>query len=260
MSTFWLYDGTDTYDLDTNVMNVSIGEIKRNFRQENYLGANGAILKGFGTYSPREITLTRVETKTATSNNAWNSVRNLFISWMTRRVDEDVWFYLRDGEDTMDLRIKVYCQTLPSDDYKNVSITNSRTFKLIAPDGVFTSTTSSSDSEIIIGTSSQTISINNTGNVECPCQFKFTPAGIETSFKVELVDSFSFELGGVFPAGVQIVYDMGNNVFTIGGTEYKVSQYLSNGSIFMLPTGSHDYTVTCSGAGTFEYSFYPRYI
>jgi hypothetical protein len=167
---------------------------------------------------------------------------------------------MRDGEDAKDLKTRVYPTDFGDEAMSHYNKIDDRTIKFIAPSGVWQNDNSSTGSEAITGSVAQTVTITNNGNVECPAVFKFTPTSNETSFKVKLVNSYEFTLAGTFTAGVEIKYDMKDNKFYINSIEYQTSQFLTNGSVFMLPPGSNSVEVTCSGAGTFAYEFNERYI
>lgn len=260
MSTMWLDNGSTTYDIDQNITEVTIGKTKRNFKVENYLGATGGILKGFGTYAPRDIVIMRSERLRTGDITAWNDQRNALIAFLTERPDVTVYFYMRDGEDSINLRTRIYPSEIGADKFKNYSKIEDRSIKLLAPSCVWENANSSSGNEAITGVATQTVNITNNGNVECPAQFGFTPTGAETSFKVKLVNSYEFTLSGTFNAGVRIYYDMDDNKFYQNDIEYQTSQFLTTGSVFMLPTGTSSLEVTCSGAGTFDWIFNERYL
>jgi hypothetical protein len=256
----WLDNSSTTYDIDENIVDITIGKVQRNFKVENYLGATGGLIKGAGTYTPRNIIMTRSESLKSGDITAWNDQRNALIAFLTVRPDVELWFYMRDGENTKDLKIRVYPKDLGDEKFKNYNKIENRSLKLLAPASVFQNDNRSSGSAAITGSATQSVSITNSGNVECPPVFKFTPTVTETSFKVKLVNSYEFTLTGTFPAGLEVKYDMADNKMYINSIEYQTSQFLTSGSVFMLPVGTNSVDVTCSGAGTFAWEFYERYI
>lgn len=260
MSTMWLDNSSTTFDIDEQFIDVTIGKVKRNFKIENYLGASGGLIKGFGTYTPRDFTLTRSERARTGDITAWNSQRNELISFLTIRPDVELWLYMRDGEDAKDLKMRVYPEDFGAEKFKNYNKIDDRSIKLLAPAGLWQNDNASTGDEAIVGSAAQTVSITNNGNVECPAIFSFTPTATETSFKVKLVSSYEFKLDGTFPAGQAVEYHMNDNKLYINDIEYQTSQFLTNGSVFMLPTGTNNVEVTCSGAGTFSYEFNERYV
>ena len=175
MSIMWLENDSTTYDIDNNIVNVTIGKIKRNFKTIPYLGATGGIIKGFGTYSPREVMMSRVETSKTGDTSAWNDERNTLISFLTVRPDQALWLYMRDGENSIDLKLRLYPQDFGDEKFKNFNKIDDRTIKFLAPAGVWENDNLSSGSEAITSSTPQTVSITNGGNVEVPVRYKFTP-------------------------------------------------------------------------------------
>jgi hypothetical protein len=261
MAQYWLYDGTNTLELDERIVKLSLGGNKRAFSFKNYMGANGASIRGFGEYSTKKFILTRIEKAESGDLSAWNSRRNDFMIWATKARVTDVWLYQKDGENSITMRTKVYFSKIPSDQYDHLLISKERPFELISPSGVWENTTATTDTEAITSSVEQTVSITNNGNIEAPIQCKFTPTGNETLFSCYLYNNYGFTLErSFFTAGQQIIYDTEDNVMTIAGTEVELAQYLTAGSVFNIPTGTFNLYVKCSGPGTFAYSFNQRYI
>lgn len=260
MPIMWFDNGSTTYDIDENIISVTLGNTARNFRTEPFLGATGGVIKGFGTYSPRTIELSRTERIRTGDITAWNTERNALMGFMSVRPDTTLYFYMRDGENLIDLRSRVYPSEIGAEKFKNYNKIEERTIKLLWPAGVWEDSNSSSGSEEITDSTTQTVSITNSGNVECPVRYGFTPTGAETSWKVKLVNSYEFTLAGTFTAGTALAYDTDDNQFYVNNVEFQTSQFLTSGSIFQLPPGTSSLNVTCSGPGTFTWLFNERYL
>lgn len=265
MAFFWLYDGTNTLELDSVVNGLTLGGSKRNFEVIEFAGTNGGSIRGFGNYQPKTIIVTRKEIAESGDSTAWNSRRNDFMLWFTAPAYKIIWFYVKNGEGTLTLRTRVYCQEIDQDSYKYYRITESeRAFKLISPDGFFenvTATDNSSTPLAIVDNTENTVAITNAGNIECPCIFYFTPTANQTSFQVKLADGYGFKLEQTyFLAGKEIKYNTLDGSLYIDNVLQNPLQFLTAGSIFQLPPGAVNIYVTCSGAGSFEYEFYTRYI
>lgn len=265
MAYFWLYDGTNTLDIDATVNGLSLGGSKRNFDVIEFAGSNGGSIRGFGNYQPKTIIVTRKERAEGTDATAWNSRRNDLMKWFTRPAYQTIYFYVKDGEASNTLRTRVYCQELDQDSYKYYRVTeNERAFKLISPTGYFENVTANTNALsplAITSNTEQTITFTNNGNIECPLLCQFTPTANETSFQVNLAEGYGFKLEETyFLAGQEIIYDTSNGGLTINGAAQSPLQFLTAGSIFQIPPGSVTLYITCSGAGSFEYSFNERYI
>lgn len=257
---YYLYDGTNTLDLDANFYKVDLGTPKRRYSVAPYAGAHGGHVKGLGLYGARTIKITsRFHNKGG--NNTWNSTRNDLFNYINKMKHENLWFYVKHNDDSTITRVRVYPSPANSEVYNYILVSEPVSFKFLCEYPYFQNTSASSDSESVTDDSQNTFSINNTGKLETSCQFKFTPTSDESFFQVELANNHGFTLEKTsFLAGSQIVYDTGNGSLTIGGVEYKTSQFLTSGSVFNLPIGSNNVYVTCSGAGTFAYTFYTRFI
>jgi hypothetical protein len=259
MAQFWLSDGTNTLELDDNIQEMSLGGNKRNYKTKPFLGASGGFIRGFGTLSSKTLKVARKERVEGSDITAWNSRRNVFQSWFTRPRHQDIYFYMQNGEQTLELRALCYAMRLPEDKYKNYRISDMREFLIEIPRGFLESTTSSTGSQAVIA-GNNTVTVNNNGLLELPIIAKFTPTAQESLFSAKIADKFGFVLQKInFSAGVEIAYNTGNNTMTIGGLTQKVSQFLTNGGVFNLPPGETDLIVNVSGPGTFSYTFEERY-
>lgn len=257
---YYLYDGTNILNLDAKAYKIDLGTPKRRYSISPYAGAHGGYVKGQGLYGTREIKITlRFHNKGG--NNTWNATRNDLFNYINKMKHENLWFYILHNDDSTSTKVRIYPSPANSEVYNYILVSEPMGFKFLCKYPYFQNTSASSGSESVTDNSQHIFSINNTGKLETSCQFKFTPTGDETFFQVELANNHGFTLEKLsFLAGAEIIYDTGNQKLTIGGVEYKTSQYLTSGSIFNLPIGSNNVYVTCSGAGSFDYSFNTRFI
>lgn len=262
MSEFWLQDDdSNTLELESNVPVLTLGGTTRSYKVDNYAGAPGGILRGFGTPAAKKFKFTRREKTEDGDNNAWNSRRNAFLRWLTFPKWKNLWLYIRNGEDTFTVKTQVYISKVGDEKYKYIKVSDDRTIELISPSGLFKKTTANTDTLAITGSTSQSLAVTNNGTWEASIQCKFTPTADQTLFSVWIADSYGFILEKTsFPASEQIVYDTDDNSLTIDGETQLLSQYLTGGSIFNLPAGSSTLYIQCSGAGSFAYSYYERYV
>lgn len=249
----------DTLDLGANVQEITLGDNRRDYKVTAFAGSAGGYIRGFGTPGSKKFKVGRQERVESGDTTAWNSRRTTFMKWFTRTRTEDIFLYIRDGEDTFTVRTLVYCTKIGADKIKQQKITDIRSFELISPKGIYENIVADTDSEAVT-TGDNTVSVSNDGMWETPIICKFTPTGDETKFGVQITDQFGFVLEkNNFDAGLEIVYDTSDNSLTIDGGIISTVSYLTAGGIFMLPPGDTDLTVTVSGAGTFEYEFTERY-
>lgn len=257
---FYLTDLTTTISLDDNVSQLILGGNKREFSVINFAGSNGGMIKGNGKYSEKTFKLVRREYATGTNVNAWNARRNAFMAMATKPAYTPVYLYVVNGEDNLTFRTRVYFTDIDGDKYKYIKVSDTRDFTFISPEGFYTSTTLTTATTAITTGAEQTIALSNSGIIECPLLCKFTPTGNETIFQVILYNNYGFRLEGNFNAGVQITYNTASGVMTIGGSEVNAKQYLTQGDIFEIPSGSPNIYVGASGPGSFIYEFYARMI
>lgn len=257
---YYLYDGTNTLNLDTNFFKIDLGTPKRRYEVREYAGAHGGHIKGTGLYEHREI---KIEFRYSNKggNNTWNSTRNDYFNYINKMKHENLWFYIKHNDDSTITRVRIYPSPYGSEVYNFIEISEKIGYSFFCEKPYFQNILSSTGSQVISDSSQTTVSINNTGKLETSCQFKFTPTSDETSFQVELANSYAFTLEKIsFPANSQIIYNTAGGSLTIGGVSYNPIQFLTSGSIFNLPIGLNNVYVTCSGAGTFAYEFYTRFI
>ena len=263
MAWFWLYDDTasETYSLDDNVINLNIGGVNRNFNVEDFSGADGGYLRGLGNYSTNTITISKKNKLDSTSSTAWNAARNTLIKWLSKPKNNVLYLRIRNGENTKTVQTRIIPISKGDDTYANISITGTVSYSFQSLWGYFENTTASTDTLAITGSSEQSLEIINSGNIETPIECNFTPTGAETLFQVVLADSYGFRLEKTsFAAGVEIKYTTADGKLYFDDIEQKASQYLTGGSVFKIPTGTFNIYITCSGAGSFDYSYNERYI
>jgi len=260
MSTyFWLDNGSTTIAFDDEVSELEISGNSRDYKAVEITGTDGGTITGYGTYSPKTITISRKETK-GSAGTAWNTARNTFMSWLTTPATTDLYFYLLSGEGTLTVGGKVYPQKIGGDKYKYYGISETREFTLLLPQGYLENINASTGSSAIADDSEHTVSITNSGLLDVPAVLSFTPTGAETMFQCQTADNFGFRLEGNFSSGVKVSYDTADGSLTIGGVAQNALQYLTAGSVFKLLPGTNSVYVQCSGAGSFDYSFKTRYI
>lgn len=253
-------DESITLSLDDNAQELAIGGVSRNFDIVDYMGADGGYLKGFGNYSSRKIKISRKEKAEGSDGSAWNSRRTDWMAFFTKPAYEDWYLYILDGEGTSTYRALCYCEETSEDKYTFIRISDMREFSLIIPEGVFTKTTSTTDSLSITSDNEHSMSFTNNGLIECAPTFNYTPTGNEESFAVKISEEFGFLLAGTFIAGSEISYNMATGILTIGGAMVNIANYLVKGSPFKIRSGTTTLYITCSGAGSFDYEFYERTI
>jgi hypothetical protein len=260
MAYFYLYDNTNTLNLDDRVYEISFGGNKRNFDIVNFASADGGYLRGFGNFSPKKFKIVEREKRDSGDIHFWNSRRDDFIKMFTQPPYIQPYLYAVDGENTSTWRTPVVCEDIGDLSFKNYYVPDNTDITLTGYEGVWTSLTSNSSTLSITSNSEHSFTLTNNGTIECAPTFSFTPTGNEESFSVKIAEDFGFLLEGTFTAGVQISYNMSTGVLYIGGAMVSLSQYLSKGSHFKIPNGTNTVYVLCSGAGTFEYEFYERKI
>lgn len=260
MAQFWLYDGTNTLDLDATVQELKLGGSKRSYKVAPFAGSAGGFIRGFGTVGSKTFSFSRKEKVEGSDITAWNSRRNDLASWALRSRTENIYLRIRDGENSFTVQTLIYFTEIGVDKYKNYRITDMKEYKMISPKGVLENIVATTGSQAVVE-GDNTVTVVNSGIMECPIKCKFTPTGIESKFGTRIADQFGFVLEKLyFSSGLQIVYDTADNRLTIDGESQKVTQFLSSGSVFMLPPGSTDLLVNVSGPGTFAYEFNTRFV
>lgn len=262
MANMWLYinDGSsDTLELDEKSNEVVLGGNKRAFKIEEFAASNGGYLRGIGNYSAKEISITRREKAENGDTTAWNSRRHDFEKFFTLPPYKDLYFYMLDGEGTTTVRTKIVPIKLPEDKYKNYRISDDRDYKCKSITGIWESINSSSGTVAITGSAEQNTSVTNDGIVEAKTIFYFTPTAGETSWEVKLNEEYGFLISGVFNAGEQIEFNMNTGILKINNAITEATSYLTK-SPFLIPPGTSTLYVTCSGAGTFGYQIYERWV
>jgi hypothetical protein len=260
---FWLYDGTNTYSLDDNVVSLVIGGVNRNYEVKNFAGADGGYITGDGNLTTNTISFSRKNRLDSTSSTAWNASRNTLISWFTKAKTTDLYLRILNGEGTATYETKIKPMKKGDVQFSTLGITNAESFDFTSEWGYFQIITGSetTDTLAITGSTEQTLEVTNSGNIETPIECNFTPTGAESLFQVTLADSYGFRLEKTnFAAGVEIKYTTADGKLYFDDVEQKASQYLTAGSVFKIPPGTFNLYILCSGAGSFDYSFKARII
>lgn len=265
MAWLWFYNDTTstTYNLDDNVINLNLGGVKRNFTIAEYAGADGGHLKGDGSYRSNIITISKRNISDATSDTAWNANRNTINKLLTIPKSNMLYLYIRNGEDTKTYRTRVIPMDRGAETWGYLTITDPVSYNFRSLWGYLEIIPGSetTDTLAITGSTEQTLSVTNAGNIETPIECNFTPTGAESLFQVTLADSFGFRLEKTnFAAGVEIKYTTADGKLYFDDIEQKASQYLTGGSVFKIPPGTFNLYILCSGAGSFDYSFKERVI
>lgn len=262
MAYLWIYDATndETLNLDSICRNINLGGNKRSFDIVEFAGADGGYVKGYGNYSPKTYKIGRIEYKEAGDVHFWNSRRDDCIKFFTKPPYVSLYLYMKNGENDATYRTPIVCTDIADLDMKNMISSGDYLITLVAYEGFLTKTTATTDSLSITSSSAHILSITNNGLIECAPTFNFTPTGTEESYAVKLGESYGFLLEGTFTAGYEISYNMGTGVLSIGGAMVSLSNYLTKGSRFKIPSGTYTIYITCSGPGSFDYEFYERKI
>jgi hypothetical protein len=255
---YQLYDGTNTYNLDSNAKVISFGYPGRINNFVQYAGGNGAVYRGFGRYTNRQISITFRFRESPVPIGS--SDRQTLVRFLTLPSSTDLWLRRLLSDESTWTKIKVYPQLKANEVYNTMKISDRITINFETEKAFFEAESSTTGSSAISDSTEHNVSITNGGDVDCPLQIKFTPTVNETRFKVTNSDGNGIILGGAFNAGDQVVYDTSDNTMTIAAIDQTPQNYIVNGSPFTIPTGTNDVYVTCSGAGTFAYSFEARYL
>jgi hypothetical protein len=261
MAYFWLYDGTNTYSLDDNVVSLVIGSVNRNYEVKNFAGADGGYITGDGNLSTNTISFSRKNRLDSTAGTAWNAARNILINWFTKTKSEDIYLRILNGEGTDTYETKIKPFNKGDIQFTTLGITNAESFEFVSEWGYFQKITAETDTLAITDNTEHSLSVTNGGNIETPIECNFTPTGAESLFQVTLADSYGFRLEKTnFAAGVEIKYTTADGKLYFDDVEQKASQYLTAGSVFKIPPGTFYLYILCSGAGSFDYSFNEREI
>jgi hypothetical protein len=259
---WYLSDLTNTLDLGSNCTELKLGGSKRSYKIDEYIGANGGVLKGFGNYSAKTFEVTfqlRASNGQATYHN---STRTLINQWFTRMVFQPVYLYVITSDASLvTKRTLVYCTNIGDEKISYQRGFINKSYTIISPSGYFENTTASTGTLAVTDSSVNTVSITNAGDIDTPIKLKYTPTGNETYFQVETFDTHGMKLGATyFNAGEKIIYDTNDNSLSIAAQEVNLTNYLISGSIFNLSPGVNTLYVQCSGPGLFEYEYNSRYI
>lgn len=259
---FWLSDdSTEILILGDNMKTITIGGSARAFNVVEFAYSNGGYLRGLGNYSPKKFTFTRDDfIRNTEEHHAWNQSRNDVVKWFTKPPTTFIYLNMLYSTNNTTLRTAVYPIEIPEDDFDgNYNQNFSRSFELISPSGIWECTTEITGSTSISSTGEQEVLITNNGVIECAPIFTFTPDSTCSVFQIKLEEGYGFRLEGSFSSGVALAYNMKNGIFSIGGAETDVSNYLISGSPFLFPvTSTYIYFIGC--VGTFEYNFCERYV
>ena len=261
MDNLWLQDEYgNKLILDNRVINMNIGTLKRDYTVEEFAGAAGGQIKGFGKIKSRKLSVKVIDfVANTTEDNFFNSSRDSFLIYMTKARYINMWLYMNRA-DGKTVRALCYVQEIGGNNFSSVKYSDPTEFVILLPKGLYENVSPSTQTKTIIDSSEHTLIFTNNGLYNCPGRFKFTPTANETSFRVELADQFGFILQGSFLAGKEIVYNTGNNILTINGLYVPLKQYLTGGYLFNLPVGNVELVIQCSGAGNFELEYNERFI
>jgi hypothetical protein len=252
MAYYWFYDGTNTLTIDDNFLELSVSQVSRKYKVIEYAGRNGGQIRGFGSYSPRTVSVTRKDRKTSTSETAWNNLRTQFMTWMTKPKTTTVWFYVKDSDTAVEYRMQVYPESVGADKYsRHFSLSDPKAYNFLAPSGVLERTSATTTNYSYTGPGSESFTVTNGGTVETFPVIKVTPSADATFIDVKIADNFGVRLQKTnFNSGEQVVYDCSDNSMTIDGTAVLTRQYLTAGSAFFLQAGSNTVYIESDAAAS----------
>jgi hypothetical protein len=258
---FWLQDeDNNKLILDSNIQEINIGGFKRDYKVIEYAGAPGGQIRGFGKVGARKLKVSRREfIANETENSFMNTNRDAFMIWISKVRYKDVWFYIQRPDGKI-IRTLAYPQVAGANMTDYVKYTELIDFTILLPEGLFTNTSSTTETKTIVDSSVHNLNLTNSGTWEAPGIYKFTPTSTESLFQVDLADQFGFKLEGNFIGGTEIAYNTADNSLTIGGLEVVTSQFLTAGTVFQLPTEAQTLNIITSGAGDFELEYNERYV
>lgn len=260
MAYYRLYDGSTYYNFDSNMEKIDLGIPGRKYRVMEYAGAAGGKLKGQGQYKYRKIRVTK-KLHNISGNTTWDSTRDSLFAWINKANWETLYFDLTKNDGSTQLRTRVYPDVSGNEAYSFVKVSDTMTFDFYAPNPYFKNISSSTGTESVTDSSEHSFSVTNNGNAECPVIIKYTPTADQTSFQCEIANNFGIKVEKAsFLAGEEITINTGTGAMTIAGSTVGIELYWTAGGLFFLRPGSNTLYVTCSGAGSFGYEFYERYI
>lgn len=262
MSSYYLFDGTDTLNLDDTVQEITLGGLKRDFKVKDYIGANGGIITGTGNFGQRKFVISRKEKAESGDDSAWNSRRSDYLQWFLKNKYTDVWLYVENGEGTIIARTIVYCTDIGSEKYKFLKISDARSITLVSPSGVFekTTTTDYTGYTGLSGSGSITLSPAIASMVDTPGIWSITPNATLNSAKIWIAESIGFTIAGPFSSGDELIYNHSTNTFTIAGVSYNIANYLQSGGRFVMPSGTTTIYYYFSASIDLELSINERYV
>lgn len=260
---FYLKNETtsETLDLGTTVTELSFGGNKRNFNLNEFGSINGAYISGFGNYSPKKFSVVIPLRRASGNNTYFDLTRSTLLQWFCKATTDQIYLYVLTGDisSPKTLRTRVYCTNLSDEKIKNYHVTE-KTIELISPSGVFVNTTITTYSVNIVSTGLHTLTVTNSGNIECPFILTYTPSVAATYAIILQYDNTGFKIAGTFPVSLEAIYNEDTGVFSIGGTEYNLADFLTNGSCFNLAPGAQTLNIYASNDGTIEIEFYEQFI
>ena len=260
--TFWLSDGTNTLILDNEVTQVNLGNVKREFSVKDYIGADGGILTGTGNLKSRKLTISRKEKAEDGDQSAWNSRRTEYLQWFMKNKNEDIYLYIRDGEDSFTVRTLVYCDNVGNEKYKYIKVSDDRDISLVMPAGILENTTVTSYTGFtgLSGFGNISLSPEIGGINDVPGIWSITPNATLNTAKIWIGESIGFTIAGPFDVSNEVIYDHRDNTFSIAGVNYSIYNYLQSGGRFVMPAGTDTIYYYFSASVDLELTLYERYI
>ena len=253
---YWLYDGitTNTYQLDTTCMSVSLPAMNRNFTATDTF-TDGAVITGTGSASAGLITVSRTFKKGAYAN-AWNALMYAFKTWIGQPKENPLYFYMSDGA-SLTLRAQVYPIAKSVEKYTSVAFSGEVSFSFQMVKGYLESIYDHVNLPTVTGTTMNVVQLQNLGELRTSPYFLIFPTSNFSLWQCQLSTQYGFRIAYSFLNGNYYSFDCATGIFTDTGT--IVTGALSGGSTFTLPPGTSNLQIWAQNNSEFLIRYKERY-
>jgi hypothetical protein len=253
MASFYLKENssTETFDLDTEAVSFSLGDVERNYEMIQ-LFSDKIHIRGQGGISPGQISISR-DFRKESYNIAWNNARKTILNWIGMSKTKELYFYIVD-DSAATWRCRIYPVAKTGENYIKTFKTDQASLNFQMQEGYFQKTT---DTYAVTGTTLEAHIITNAGNVATPPLFTFTPTAAFSLLQIQTDENYGFRLQTSFLLGQVITFDCATGAITVNGQ--SVSGIQTGGSVFKLEPGINNMEIYAT-AGSLVTTYYERVI
>lgn len=238
MAVWYLKKGSDpNFTLDDKIKEIALDLPKRRIKIQS-TGSNGGQIVGSNTLNPRVFRFTK------RFRADQEAIRKAFLQIINTGLDQELYLYKNTSLFTG--RTRVYGTNDGGEKYSNLAISDPVSFRINAPDPLFTSTTETTESYTVAGTTEETKILTNPGFEAIPT-IEFTPSADFSLLRILIADGAGLLSQRDFNSGelIKITVENSTLVMRIDGVIIP-NVFVESSRPFLLRPGSNSIYITAT--------------